>query len=480
MLNFFKNHYPYLVAICSYLLFVVVLAGIRPFWADELYTLYIAETDSFGQILKLLGPMDPHPPIQYFLTLISHRLFGISELTTRLPSVMMYGVFITCVYFLSLAFIGRKAAFFSFVITFLSVGIAYSYEARPYASVLGFLSLTYCCWVFYKRTKSFYLIPVLCVLCGLVVVSHFYAILALLPLFIIELWELIKGRKAQALYVLASMSIGCCVLVFLIPTLKSIQVLSEKNWAAPSSHQFFVASFHMYWHLIILLIVASFDFKKVRKRIRDHLTLNQQIWVFGLLATLVVYGFLISFISGAYHYRYVFGAFLGSVILGGLIFQFLNRKQTFLACLLIIGVGLFKYGVPFVLEPLENREEIEKEVATIENRIKVPVAYTHPMDMLPIYHYSSDLGRSSMYYPIDYTVGYDFYHFSADISIRNLARIKKDLNLPDLNDFSNKNGEFVLRGNRSFSYQLKDYLIAHEAGEVYIDGLKFHKISNKQ
>ncbi|MEM6830583.1 MAG: hypothetical protein AAF551_08690, partial [Bacteroidota bacterium] len=79
MLIQLKKHSPFLVVMLLYFFSAITLAGVRPYWADEIYTLYIAETDSFSEILTLLGPMDPHPPIQYFLTVISHRLFGVNE-----------------------------------------------------------------------------------------------------------------------------------------------------------------------------------------------------------------------------------------------------------------------------------------------------------------------------------------------------------------------------------------------------------------
>jgi uncharacterized membrane protein len=59
---------------------------LAPLWYDEAFTAWLSQIPLSNMILATAG--DTHPPLYYFFTWIIGHLFGINELTMRLPSVI--------------------------------------------------------------------------------------------------------------------------------------------------------------------------------------------------------------------------------------------------------------------------------------------------------------------------------------------------------------------------------------------------------
>src|ERR1051325_1232310 len=72
---------------CVYASLVFTPIG-RRMWFDELFTYYIAQAPSISQLLDGIAHVDLNPPLSYILVRFCHKLFGASEVATRLPSTV--------------------------------------------------------------------------------------------------------------------------------------------------------------------------------------------------------------------------------------------------------------------------------------------------------------------------------------------------------------------------------------------------------
>ncbi len=451
------------------------LATIRPFWFDELFTLYISQTQSLTQVLELLGPMDPHPPVQYVLVMISHQLFGVNELTTRLPALVMLGVFMTVCYALARKYLNNQSALFAVLLIILSVSLKYGYEARPYAIVIGFTALTYWYWIKARESKKVFPIILAGLFSGLTVLTHFYAVLGFLPLYLYQLISVAKKEKG-AWPLLISIGLGSGLLLTTLPILQSITVLSKNNWAAPSLYDFLAAGLHFHWFIAILGIIGLWNFKALLISATDKIKSSKELQAVLLLVTLMLYGFLFSLISGAFHNRYVFATLLGSVTLGAMIFYYLNNTQKILTLLCSIVIGTYIYTAEIITSPAKEQHIIEKNLTTFESNVSGPVVFAHYLDYLLYYHYSNPQLRDRLIYLIDYSLDFKYEKISGDISLHKLKELKPDLNLQDLNTFLIANKSFHIVGNTSFSYHLDSLNLRYEHEYININGLTLNKI----
>jgi hypothetical protein len=112
-----------------------------PLWHDELFTYYIAQSRTLGQMWSSLRAHDLNPPLMYLLTRWSFAAFGVNTLAARLPEIGGFLLWIVCTY----QFVRRRmgVAFGVFAVMVLLEGDAFQFgvDARPYALVMGFLGL---------------------------------------------------------------------------------------------------------------------------------------------------------------------------------------------------------------------------------------------------------------------------------------------------------------------------------------------------
>jgi Dolichyl-phosphate-mannose-protein mannosyltransferase len=112
---------------------------------DELFTYYIAQAPSIGQLVKLSHAVDLQPPLGYLLVRISFAVFGASSWSCRLPFLLAY-VFTAALLF---HFVRRLLSpLYGLIATLLiwSNPYAMATKARPYAILLCFTSLTLVAW----------------------------------------------------------------------------------------------------------------------------------------------------------------------------------------------------------------------------------------------------------------------------------------------------------------------------------------------
>lgn len=142
-----KQTWP-LLFICAIVSWLSLAASAaRPFWFDELFSFHMARLPDLATLLRALSKgADLQPPLFHLTTAAFQKLFGSSEVATRLPALAGYLLMTVCLYLFvrrrTNALYGAIAALFPTV----TEAFRYSYEARPYSLMLGFCALALWCW----------------------------------------------------------------------------------------------------------------------------------------------------------------------------------------------------------------------------------------------------------------------------------------------------------------------------------------------
>ncbi len=129
----------WILAICL----AVRLVGLnQSLWLDEAISVQTAKNYSYGEIINKFSPHDFHPPL-YYLTLKSWiTIFGDSEISVRMPSVVFTLITVYIVYLLA----GTNAAL---LVGLNPLLVYYSQEARMYAMVT--MLMTIAIWAMVKN-----------------------------------------------------------------------------------------------------------------------------------------------------------------------------------------------------------------------------------------------------------------------------------------------------------------------------------------
>src|SRR5262245_6718202 len=69
----------------AYFAVFILLAFRKLIWDDEFFSLYIARSGSYAEIMRaLMTGADQHPPLFYWITQVFFQLFGVSHVSLRL------------------------------------------------------------------------------------------------------------------------------------------------------------------------------------------------------------------------------------------------------------------------------------------------------------------------------------------------------------------------------------------------------------
>lgn len=128
------------------------LLGRNELWLDEAHSIFIAG-NSLGQVIKNLT-WDGHPPLYFFLMLGWKTVFGESEFSVRLLSVVFGVGSLLLIYWLGAVIINRRIGLTSmFIAAIAPLHVFYSREARMYI-MLVFLSVLTAAFLWLAITRG--------------------------------------------------------------------------------------------------------------------------------------------------------------------------------------------------------------------------------------------------------------------------------------------------------------------------------------
>ncbi len=203
---------PILIALY---LWILKSDRIKRLWHDELYTFYIAQAPSFGKMMDWTRTIDLNPPLYYIAARLTFHLLHPSAFAVRLPSMVAYFVATLCAY----QFVRRRLTplygLLAAMVMLSSSFNQYSYEARPYAFVLGFLGILTLGWqraIQDDKPRSW--IAYLIVLLGGfgMLLSHVLASVAYAALLLTEAIRFFMRRKPDwILWICLALPLSACI-----------------------------------------------------------------------------------------------------------------------------------------------------------------------------------------------------------------------------------------------------------------------------
>lgn len=220
-----------------YLATSIYISAHRLYWFDEIFIVRIAKLPDVATMWRALASAADTMPPGYHLTMrLWCRLFGYSEVATRLPSAlaMVAGLLITfdCARRLTDALHGLIA------LSLLTCSLLpyYGYEARPYAFFFMLSALAFWIWACTRDDSKLSAISFGVVL-GLAVIMHYYAVLNIVPYAVWELsrWEPWRRPSPKLIAGLAGVAVPMAVMWPL--AIAFSRQFSSNFWAHPSFYE---------------------------------------------------------------------------------------------------------------------------------------------------------------------------------------------------------------------------------------------------
>jgi hypothetical protein len=315
-----RNAVVYLFILFGINVFIKILyAGSMHYWLDETSSIFRAQHSLIWMIRQSFT--DPNPPLYFFMLKGWMSLFGISEFSTRLLSVIFSASTVFILYYISRQFFNRETAFYvSLIFTLAQIQLYFSHETRGYTIIVFMSALSFYFYLLtinkpgilnllmYILTNTFLLyihpVPVILIIIQFICLSLYF-----------------KSSRKGSLYIIVGQVITA--ILFGAWVLKNSWVSKMQSWIpSPGPGQLkeliitylntkfiYYTAFGLLLIFIVILIVRWINKKSVYEDIRSFLILL--LW--GIFPILII--FLISQYSSRWDTRYMLFATPGLYLL---------------------------------------------------------------------------------------------------------------------------------------------------------------------
>jgi mannosyltransferase len=300
-----------------YLATSVYIASHRLYWFDELFIVRIAQVRDVATMWRALGhAADTMPPGYHLLMRVLGKLFGYSEVATRLPSAvaMIAGLLLTydCARRLTDGIHGLIALSL-LTCSFLPY---YGYEARPYAFYFMFSALAFWIWTCTRddsKWSAFFFGVVLC----LAVTMHYYAVLNIVPY---ALWEISRWkpwRRPSRKLIAGLLGVALPTVVLLPLAMSFARQFSRSFWAHPSFYELKAAFSELFpdglFLLSVIIIWIALTSSAGKKSAAREMPSAESLgWLF---LSIPMAGFVVAELkTNAFLTRYFIGALPGVAV----------------------------------------------------------------------------------------------------------------------------------------------------------------------
>src|SRR5579885_3887525 len=219
---------------------VIAIASTRPLWFDEIYTYYLAHFNLSQLWHALLVAADQMPPLFDIITRALFSLFGENELVERIPSVISFWLAGLLIFRYISFRTGPLWGFLGALFPFATASIYYASEARPYSFLVCFTALGMVAWQNAAANHHRKLALFLLALANLLVInSHYYGLLLIVPLLAGELVRALERKRLDWPVLACSVLPFAFILVYWPFIRNSERLLSGHAWNAPSLSSFY-------------------------------------------------------------------------------------------------------------------------------------------------------------------------------------------------------------------------------------------------
>ena len=219
-----------LTALGAFLRFFEI--GRQGFWYDESYTVFLIR-HSPGEMLGLIPQLESTPPLYYCIAWVWARIFGFSPAALKSLSAVFGTLTIPVAYVAARKLLeSRRAVLVLTALTACSpLLVWYSQETRAYALLVLTSACTLAAFAYAVEDPRPRRLVLWWLACGLALVTHYYAVIAVAPE---AAWLLYRHRRSRAVY-------GALVAVGLVGAALTPLALAQiathnNNWIANSSY----------------------------------------------------------------------------------------------------------------------------------------------------------------------------------------------------------------------------------------------------
>ncbi len=223
-----------LAGICLFEFIVLLFSAARKaFWYDELVVVHLVSLRHLSRIFDALwAGCDPMPVAFYSIAELASRLPGDPHVTLRLPSILGYLLALTGIYI----FVGKRlpplAGITAVLLLTLSPFRAYAIEARPYALLIGLLTLAAVCWQ--RDGDQRFMTPLFALFLALAVSIHYLAVFTIACFGLAELAWSVQSRRIRW-QIWAGCVFAALPFLLALPLVLHYTSLYAKNfWARPT------------------------------------------------------------------------------------------------------------------------------------------------------------------------------------------------------------------------------------------------------
>ncbi|MCI0602244.1 glycosyltransferase family 39 protein [bacterium] len=349
--SFLEANRSYFVAGLCVIFFAAsgLLSFRKVFWNDEMYTLYFSRLRIWPDLWWALSTGgDQLPPLSILLTKVSSWMFSENHISIRLPETAGFLVMSLCLYRIVSQRITPAYGLVAMVFPWITPAFSYSYEARPYALVLGFSTLSFLCWlsITEDRNRKRNLFVLFLSLLG-AWMSHYYGMLVLFPLVV---GELVRTRSMGRLDfpVWIAFFLSLTPLILFLPLLRGSLHYATNFWSKANWSDMFLSYQSLLDSAAVPLIFASIltvlffrtgQNKPSSPTIRNFRPYElAALTAFVLLPVVAVTGAKIT--TGIFVDRYALSSIIGFSILVALSFwYFLKTTKVAIVVLLCFLTG---------------------------------------------------------------------------------------------------------------------------------------------
>jgi hypothetical protein len=330
--------------------FSLLFAWREPFSVDEYLVRQTALSGSPAAVWHILrtAPLAVDPPLYHFLNVYCIRLFGRSEFSSRLVSVLAYTVMSFFPYRLVRKY-ADVCTGLALVVLCLQCGtFSFAYEARPYTLVLAADAMALVCWenLVEERKKRNLALAGLFLGIATAVGSHWFGFLVLLPLTFgeaIRTWQ--KRRIDAAAW--SAIAAGAATALAYLPLLTAASQYRALPWKGVAlgdiSESFRLVLEPCVFPLAMLLVTLAFGRFLFGVRPPRSKGSPMPMPVFVCLAAFALMpfpGFVIGkVLTHAFQPRYVLLCTIGLLIVVSLAIRDFGRRSAVLAALALLILG---------------------------------------------------------------------------------------------------------------------------------------------
>lgn len=448
------RHAPVVFLSALYLLAIMTAAARRPLWFDEILSYDVAKLGGPGTIIDaLLAKAENHPPLDYIARHFSMSLFGGSELAFRLPSIIAMLIAALCLYLIVLRRTSVLPALVAFTFPFVTMGLRYCYEGRPYAFLFASMCLAFLAWQLVTEKPSLPRLAFLTLCLVLGPFSHYYGVLNYVPIAAGEAWRSWERRRI-AWPVVACFAVSLASLALLVPFAIHASEYAGHFWTKLSPSMLIYAYLELFKGLIpalvaALVIYAAFlVFPSAAPPAGPEPTAipGREVVAAIVLLLLPFWTYLLAFfVTKAFTGKYVLNAIIGAALLSGYLVHQASRWRRGFVLLVVLSFGLWTVAsLGFVARTVPGRIRADaRDDGRLVTQTTLPLVVSSHR-FLQDYFYLPATLQSRIYYIADSKLALEY--LGQDTDERTLRRLKQfePINVTDLCSFTKEYQKFLL------------------------------------